>query len=210
MTLSPKVALAAIPQLTGIGLAAWVSAYRIENYLNGSEQIDFCESSDHIELESASFTWPLDSPDASRFMLKNVNVRFPNDELSIISGKTGSGKSLLLASITGEVDKLAGIIKVPRPPLFHNGSNYEAAQGKWIINNSMAFVAQVPWIENTTIKDNILFGLPYDNIRYKKTLEVCALLPDLDMLPDGDLTDIGVNGQVTLYLCVLCIPFDIY
>lgn len=55
-------------------------------------------------------------------------------------------------------------------------------------------MAQIPFIENATIKDNILFGLPFDAGRYRKVLSVCALEKDLDMLPDGELTDIGANG----------------
>ena len=55
-------------------------------------------------------------------------------------------------------------------------------------------MAQIPFIENATIRDNILFGLPFDAGRYRKVLSVCALEKDLAMLPDGELTDIGANG----------------
>ena len=58
----------------------------------------------------------------------------------------------------------------------------------------MAFVAQIPWLEDASIKDNILFGLPLDHDRYKEVLYACALVKDMEMLPDGELTEIGASG----------------
>ena len=188
--------LALIPELTTDALDAWVSINRIEKYLNAADKEENTVPSDRIEFENASIAWPADSPeeDPDRYILRNVNLRFPNKELSVISGKTGTGKSLLLASILGEADKISGTIRVPRAPPTHERFDYKASRGNWIIEYSIAFVAQIPWIENATIKDNILFGLPFDSGRYQKTLSACALEKDLDMLPDGELTDIGANG----------------
>jgi ATP-binding cassette subfamily C (CFTR/MRP) protein 1 len=50
------------------------------------------------------------------------------------------------------------------------------------------------WIQNATVKDNILFHLPYDVDSYNKSIEACALKADLDILPGGDLTEIGEKG----------------
>ena len=50
---------------------------------------------------------------------------------------------------------------------------------------------QQAWIQNATVKENILFGKPYDEARYKKVLNVCALETDLEILPGGDMTEIG-------------------
>jgi ABC-type multidrug transport system fused ATPase/permease subunit len=55
-------------------------------------------------------------------------------------------------------------------------------------------VAQTAWIMNATIRDNILFGQPYDEERYQRVLRVCQLTHDLDMLEAGDMTEIGENG----------------
>lgn len=191
-----EATLAGIPELTTETLDAWVSIQRIEKYLNAPEKGDCTEPSDRVRFENASVAWPSDSQEEEpdRFILRDINLQFPLKELSVISGKTGSGKSLLLAAILGEVDKISGIVKVPRTPSVHDRFDHKATRGNWIIDSAIAFVAQIPWIENATIKDNILFGLPFDAGRYKKVLSVCALEKDLDMLPDGEMTDIGANG----------------
>lgn len=189
--------LAALPGLITDGLDSLVSINRIEHYLNGPEKVDCTTPSNSISLEKASIAWPSDSEakeDSDRFILRDINIRFPSKELSVISGKTGSGKSLLLAAILGEVDLMTGTIRVPKVQLLQERYESKATKGNWIIDSTIAYVAQIPWIENATIKDNILFGLPHDADRYKKVLEVCALEKDLDMLEDGELTDIGANG----------------
>ena len=55
----------------------------------------------------------------------------------------------------------------------------------------MAYVPQQAWIQNATLKDNILFGKEVNNMRYGKTLDACALGPDLDILPGRDMVEIG-------------------
>ena len=58
---------------------------------------------------------------------------------------------------------------------------------------AISYAAQSPWLRHQTIKENILFGYPYDEQRYKAVIEACALKPDLDMLEDGDSTEIGAR-----------------
>ena len=55
----------------------------------------------------------------------------------------------------------------------------------------MAYVPQQAWIQNATVRDNILFGKEFNQALYEKTLDVCALKPDLEILPAGDMTEIG-------------------
>ena len=55
----------------------------------------------------------------------------------------------------------------------------------------MAYVPQEAWIQNMTLRDNILFGKPYQERKYRKVLEACALMPDLAILNGGDMTEIG-------------------
>lgn len=59
----------------------------------------------------------------------------------------------------------------------------------------MAYVPQQAWIQNATLRDNILFGNPYNEQKYNSVLEACALTPDLQVLPGGDMTEIGEKVQ---------------
>ncbi len=59
------------------------------------------------------------------------------------------------------------------------------------MRGSTSYTAQDPWIQNCSLQDNILMGLPMDTDRYDQVLQACALLPDLDLLPAGDQTEIG-------------------
>ncbi|KAL8891556.1 MAG: hypothetical protein Q9215_001420 [Flavoplaca cf. flavocitrina] len=189
-----EMTLAVIPELTSDGLEAWVSLQRVGDYLDAPEKEEYSIPSETVAFDNASMAWPSDNleEDPDRFILRDINLEFPANQLSVISGKTGSGKSLLLAAILGEADKIAGIIKVPRASLHRH--DHKANKSNWVIKAAVAFVAQIPWIENATIKDNILFGLPFDKERYGKVLSSCALTKDLAMLPDGELTEIGANG----------------
>lgn len=105
---------------------------------------------------------------------------------SVICGKTGCGKSLLLASILGESDVIAGSIKLP--------AKQSSVEEDWIDHSLVAYVAQIPWTENATIRDNILFGLPYLQERYEQVIWACALEKDIEIMPDGELTEVGANG----------------
>ena len=62
------------------------------------------------------------------------------------------------------------------------------------VYGKIAYVSQIPWIQTGTILDNILFGSAMDSQRYHETLERCSLVKDLDLLPHGDLTEIGERG----------------
>ena len=116
-----------------------------------------------------------------------MSVCFPTGELSVITGDTGSGKSLLLNALVGDADKLSGLVCSP------------AQNPGWMSkagapSSDFAFVSQNVWIENATIRDNILFGLPFCEPRYQQTISACALVTDLAMLTDGDTTEVGVGG----------------
>ncbi|KAJ5141036.1 P-loop containing nucleoside triphosphate hydrolase protein [Penicillium atrosanguineum] len=196
---SLEQSLAIIPELIADGLEAKVSANRIDKYMNTPDKVTNTVPAENIAFENASVAWPADQTedqavDEDRFALRSLDVAFPMKGLSVVSGRTGSGKSLLLSCLLGECEVLEGTVKVPVPPPVSDRFDHLATSTNWIIDSAIAYVAQIPWIENATIKDNILFGLPLDPERYQKVLFACALQKDFDMLPDGDMTDIGANG----------------
>ena len=171
---------------------ARANASRMDEFLRGPEQERFLSSSPDgsISFHEASFAWPSDSAkslsdiekggrlSSRRFSLHGVSLSFPLGELSVISGRTGSGKSLLLSAILGEVDLLDGHINVP----------------SFAEKLPIAFVSQTPWLQSTTIRENILFGSLLESDRYMAVLTACALVPDLAVLPKGDETQIGLRG----------------
>ncbi|CAE6413166.1 unnamed protein product [Rhizoctonia solani] len=120
------------------------------------------------------------------FELKDISVVFPEGAMSLVSGPTGSGKSSLLAALLGEMDRVEGEAYLPKEPTRLNE--------KTGLPMTISYCAQQPWLEHKSIKDNILFGSPYDKERYEATLSCCALLPDLAVLEDGDQTEIGEKG----------------
>ncbi|KAI1994791.1 hypothetical protein LOZ53_001750 [Ophidiomyces ophidiicola] len=193
---SLEFSLAILPELIADFIEAYVSSNRVDKYLESAERDRTLTPADYVAFEKATLAWPAEDAegDSERFMLKDLDVRFPLNGLSVISGKTGSGKSLLLAAIIGEADIVDGEVFVPVAPPLEERFDDKATKANWIINSAIAYVSQIPWIENATIRDNILFGLPLDSERYNMVLFACALEKDFEMLPDGELTDIGANG----------------
>lgn len=64
------------------------------------------------------------------------------------------------------------------------------------VHGTMSYTAQEPWIQNCSLQDNILMQLPLDGEQYHQVLQACALLPDLELLPAGDQTEIGAALQL--------------
>ena len=193
-----QLTLAVIPNIIAMLIKARLSVKRIQNYLEAPEVDSSVKSkSSSICFEDACLSFPSNlamTDGDQRFILRNVNISFPEKEISIVCGKTGSGKSLLLSAILNEADIISGSVNVPRAPSVEFRQDDTANEVNWILPSAIAFAAQNPWIENTTIKENILFGLPFDAARYEKTIESCALRKDVDTLPDGEHTEIGANG----------------
>ncbi|XP_007892786.1 cystic fibrosis transmembrane conductance regulator isoform X1 [Callorhinchus milii] len=109
-------------------------------------------------------------------VLKNISFRLEKGELMAVAGSTGAGKTSLLMMIMGELEPTEGKIK-------HSGR--------------ISFSPQVPWIMPGTIKENIIFGLSYDEYRYTSVIHACQLEEDISMLPNKDKTVLG-DGGITL------------
>ncbi|XP_066459128.1 ATP-binding cassette sub-family C member 5 isoform X1 [Eleutherodactylus coqui] len=105
--------------------------------------------------------------------LYNIDLEIEKGKLIGICGSVGSGKTSLISAILGQMTLLEGSIAV---------------------NGNFAYVAQQAWILNATLRDNILFGNDYEEERYNTVLNVCCLRPDLAILPNSDLTEIGERG----------------
>jgi len=106
-------------------------------------------------------------------ILENVSFNVKPGELCAIVGRVGSGKSTICSAVLNET-----VID----------------SGKIILKGRVAYAAQSPWILNATLRDNILFGLPMDEEKYQRVLEASQLKYDLDLLENGDMTEIGERG----------------
>ncbi|XP_067014552.2 probable multidrug resistance-associated protein lethal(2)03659 isoform X2 [Anabrus simplex] len=169
----------------------WVSLKRIEKFLV-YEEVQIPERSkdvvekDVIEngnlkknaedlgvtLTGATAKW---SPEAEENTLTHIDLSVTPGRLVAIIGPVGSGKSSLLQVILSELPLASGTLRV---------------------NGRLSYASQEPWLFSGTVRQNILFGEPYDSRRYHRTLRVCALNHDMDQLPHGDRTLVGERGVV--------------
>lgn len=131
------------------------------------------DSPPEVRIKNGYFSWGTNSTGGNDAVLRAINVVFPAGKLTAVIGKVGCGKSSLLSALTGEM-------------IMSNGSVQ--------LGCAVALASQEPWIQNASVRDNILFGRAMDSDRYAEVLRVCALQADLDILPAGDLTEIGEKG----------------
>ena len=111
----------------------------------------------------------------SEFILQDIQFSTASQSLTVITGPVGSGKSTLLSAIAGEISDVSGTITFP---------------------GTLVYVPQTPWIFSGTIRENILFGQPYDEPKYNRVIEACALTEDIQRFPDYDQTVVGERGEV--------------
>ncbi|KAG5397382.1 hypothetical protein IGI04_019196 [Brassica rapa subsp. trilocularis] len=153
---------------------AMISLGRLDSYMMSrelsSDEAVGCDGNIAVEVRDGSFSW--DDEDNVP-ALKDINFKVNKGELTAIVGTVGSGKSSLLASVLGEMHRITGQVSVC---------------------GSTGYVAQTSWIQNGTVLDNILFGLPMDRDKYNQVLNVCCLEKDLEMMEFGDQTEIGERG----------------
>ncbi|OGE58016.1 hypothetical protein PENARI_c001G04781 [Penicillium arizonense] len=206
---SLRLPLNMLPMIIGQVTDAWTALSRIQEFLHAEEQNDDIEMDDKmenaIEIEHASFTWerlPTDEKDAEKaekaqkagrkspspkipqgeftvekpsepFKLKDVTIEVGRNELLAVIGTVGCGKSSLLSALAGDMRVTDGTVR---------------------LSTTRAFCPQYAWIQNTSVRNNILFGKEYDETWYEQVIDACALTPDLEILPNGDQTEIGERG----------------
>lgn len=119
--------------------------------------------------DSASSSAPPPEP----FKLHDLDIKLGRNELVAVIGGVGSGKSSLLAALAGDMRKTSGDV---------------------VLGATRAFCPQYAWIQNASVRENIIFGKDMVGGWYDKVIDACALRPDLEMLPSGDRTEIGERG----------------
>lgn len=163
------------PNVIQMGLQSKVALNRMQEYLElpefNSDNVE-ADSSDvggdiAVEVQDGTFGW------SGVNVLSDVNISIRKCDFVVVHGEVGAGKSSLCSALLGEMEKRSGRV---------------------VVRDRVAFYSQQPWVQNMTIRDNILFGNQYDSVKYKRVLEVCCLLPDLQALPAGDETEIGHSG----------------
>lgn len=179
-----------------------VSIDRVQKFLQEEETEKYAqlkpsteEGPPKIALEKATLSWQTrastvnDSTDA--FKLLDVDVNFHIGGLNVIAGPTGSGKSSMLLALLGEMKLLKGMVHLPGGAQDRTELRPDPATS---LIESVAYCAQEAWLVNASIKENILFALPYNEDRYHAVLHGCALEQDIDILDAGDETLVGEKG----------------
>ncbi|KAJ6220572.1 hypothetical protein RDWZM_006384 [Blomia tropicalis] len=123
-----------------------------------------------ITVEDATARWNMEMPKPT---FERLNFKVNSGELLVIIGSVGSGKSSVLMSLLNELSLESGNINI---------------QGK------ISYSPQEAWAFVGTVRENILFGAPFDEARYAETIRVCALQRDMELFPHGDQTIVGERG----------------
>jgi ATP-binding cassette subfamily C (CFTR/MRP) protein 1 len=206
-----RMPLNMLPTITAFTIDAWVSLQRLQDYFLAEEINDRIEHDDKMEagilVQDGNFTWEQTLPEtekkgkASRkqrkldaaaekagtetprptgsstptepFHLTDINLAVSRHELLAVVGSVGSGKTSLLSAMVGDMRRTSGRV---------------ATAAK------IAYCPQYAWIQNTTLRENIVFGREFNPEWYEAVIDACALQRDIDMLPDGDKTEIGERG----------------
>ncbi|XP_058058151.1 ATP-binding cassette sub-family C member 4-like [Anopheles bellator] len=131
-----------------------------------------------ITMQNLTARWssgPQDSIDRANPTLDCIDIEFKRGQLIGIVGPVGAGKSSILQVLLRELPIERGSLLMGRP-------------------SSIAYASQEPWLFSGSLRQNILFGEPLEQHRYRQVLKVCALQTDLAQFPAGDMTLIGERG----------------
>ena len=174
---------------------AYVSLSRIQDFLllnnldsrkttinppEGTEQLSCFsnkskESQQETILRVKHFNQQQQQNESKESSLQFIDFTAEKGSLTVITGPVGSGKSTLLSAIAGEVPDQNGAIT---------------------FKGTVVYAPQIAWIFSGTIRENILFGEQYEEDKYNRVIEACALTQDIEKFPDCDQTIVGERGVV--------------
>uniref|UniRef100_A0AAQ4Q2F0 ATP-binding cassette, sub-family C (CFTR/MRP), member 2 n=1 Tax=Gasterosteus aculeatus aculeatus TaxID=481459 RepID=A0AAQ4Q2F0_GASAC len=157
--------LAMLPMLIAAIVQTTVSRKRLEKFLSGED----LES----DIVRHDLSFGMSIIIIATRLSADISLDIKPGKLVAVVGAVGSGKSSLMSALLGEMYSNKGFIN---------------------IQGSLAFVPQQAWIQNATLRDNILFGSSHEDRRFQGVIQACALAPDLELLQGGDLTEIGEKG----------------
>ncbi|KAF8744087.1 P-loop containing nucleoside triphosphate hydrolase protein, partial [Rhizoctonia solani] len=180
-------------------IQAKVSLDRIDDFVQNTELLDSFNdkegpvildpnppASDAIGFRNATFTWTRQVPGTPTPSRRNFRlhideeVLFRRGKINMVAGPTGCGKTSLLMALLGEMHF------VPSSP------------DSWFSlprDGGVAYAAQEAWVQNETIRENIIFGAEFDEERYNKVISQCGLERDLTLFDAGDQTEVGEKGM---------------
>ncbi|KAM5354839.1 hypothetical protein ACJ41O_001485 [Fusarium nematophilum] len=168
--------LQALSQLAMVLQAGVISLERIKDHLLPLEQpherLAVRSEAPSVVVEQATFYTP-DHGMERKVLLQDCNFEALPKSLTVISGPLGSGKSTFLRSLIGGVRQVDGNINM---------------------SGTIAYSPQVPVLIHGTVRDNIIFGLPFHPSFYQRVIDATALRVDLASLAHGDQTMLGGTG----------------
>jgi ABC-type multidrug transport system fused ATPase/permease subunit len=165
-----------------------------------------------VRVSRVSFKWPEEAepeqPPASERLpvskprrvlsgLHDIDITIPTGSLAVIVGTVGSYKSSLLHALLGEMpraDETQVDVTSVSVSTDEVAASARPAQTTSFIAGRAAYASQKPWIFAASVRDNILFGSEFNQARYDRAIQACALSRDLTLLPEGDMTVIGERG----------------
>ncbi|XP_017760874.1 PREDICTED: multidrug resistance-associated protein 4-like [Eufriesea mexicana] len=162
---------------------------------NGSQNLNLNNDEEQvpisIALERVSANW---TPNKLPPTLCNVSMRIENGELCALVGPVGSGKSSILQLLLRELPLGAGKLHLR----YKSSKNTEIKEQEYVVNVTnlkISYASQDAWLFTGTVRDNILFGQPYDKDRYIAVTQACALVKDFQQFPYGDMSNVGEDGS---------------
>ncbi|XP_049304937.1 ATP-binding cassette sub-family C member 4 isoform X3 [Bactrocera dorsalis] len=172
------------PIAVSFGAQALVSLNRVETFLQQEGHDEKAHGLTHkkdsktsessaanaIVLKQVNANWDLTKP---QHTLQDINLEIKRGQLCAVIGPVGAGKSSLLQLLLAEL------------PI---------TDGEVVIQGELSYAAQEPWLFTGTVRNNILFGEPYDRKRYNEVTKCCALSTDFQQLSNGDKTIVGERG----------------